>query len=303
MLRQNGVPISFQLTVNGRRILPKNHCTWDASRVVETTRWGPIPAVMTIDRRLPNRAFCVSCWQWLAAGEDVCPACSTAENVVQRERHVHGWIGLQRYLSTSEFGIDFVRNGRKIEIANKGLFEWGQEGGVDPEYPIDDPRNRGRFVGEIHLDHCWVTYTKDRFDRTDPAWEEMVRIVRGEGPIRPEKAAAAGYGLNESPLFLLFQAFRRSSPPHARMAGSWAKVLVVKDNDHAEEMARKFHRGEPEYQSDTKWWDLVLEEDNRLLTPPTPAPPPLSGPPRQATRDFLDSAALGPRRGSGGFAG
>lgn len=271
MLRQNGVPMSFQLTVNGRRILPRNHCVWDESRIAETTRWGPVPAVIPIDRRLPNRPFCVACWQWLVAAEDVCPACGTATSVVQRERHVHGWIGLQRYLNTSEFGLDLIRNGRKIEIANQDLFEWRIENSVEREYPIDDPRNRGRFVGEIHLDHCRVTYTKDRFDRTDPAWEEMVGIARGEGPLRPEKAAEAGYGLNESPLFRLFQAFRRSSPPNARVAGGWAKVLVVKDNDRAEDMAKRFHRGDPEYQSDQKWWELIAEEDNKLLTPSGPA--------------------------------
>ena len=180
---------------------------------------------------------------------------------------MHGWIGLQRYLSTSGFGIDFVRNGRKIEIDNKDLFEWRDDSSAEKEYPIHDPRNRGRFVGEIHLDHCRVTYTKDRFDRTDPAWDEMVRIVRGDGPLRPEKASSAGYGPNDSPLFRLFQAYRRSSPPNARIAGGWAKVLVVKNNDRAEEMAGQFHKGEAEYQSDAKWWDLIVEEDNTLLTP------------------------------------
>lgn len=279
MLRQNGIPLSFQLTLNGRRVLAKNHCVWDDSRIVETSRWGPIPAVISIDRHLPNRPFCLSCWQWLVAGDGACPACGTATSVVQRDRHVHGWIGLQRYLSTSEFGIDFVRNGRKIEIANTELFQWRHDGAPEPEYPIDDPRNRGRFVGEIHLDHCRVTYTKDRFDRSDPAWEEMVGIVRGEGPLRPEKAAEAGFGPNESPLFRLYQAFRRSSPPNARLAGGWAKVLVVKDNDRAEEMAKRFHKGEPDYQTDAKWWELVLEEDNRLLTPTSPAPAPAGGGP------------------------
>lgn len=267
MLRSNGVPLSFSLKVNGRKIPPKNHCTWSDERLVETSRWGTIPAVFMIDRRLPNRPFCKTCWQWLASGETVCPSCKTPDGVVARERHVHGWIGLQRYLSTSEYGLDFIRNGRKIEIANKDLFDWGNSDAVEREYPIDDPRNRGRFVGEIHLDHCRVSYTKDRFDRSDPAWEEMAEIVRGRGPLRPEKAAAAGYGNNESPLFQLYQAFRRSSPPNARLAGGWAKVLVVKDNDRAEEMAKLFHKQTPEYQDDTRWWELVEEQDNKLLTP------------------------------------
>ncbi len=277
MLRVNGVPISFRLTVNGRRISPKNHCVWDDTRTVETTRWGVIPAIIVIDKKLPDRPYCTACWQWLAAGDTACPACGTSGNVVQRQRHVHGWIGLQRYLSTSEFGIDFIRNGRKIEIANKDLFDWREDSISEREYPIDDPRNRGRFVGEIHLDHCRVTYTKDRFDRTDPAWEEMNRIVRGESPLRPEKASSAGYGPNDSPLFRLFQAFRRSSPPNARIAGGWAKVLAVKDNERAEEMAKLFHKGEAEYQNDSKWWALIVEEDNKLLTPGAPAASPSGG--------------------------
>lgn len=277
MLRAKGVPISFQLTVNGRRLTPKNHCVWDDTRTAETTRWGSVPAFIIVDRRLPDRPYCTSCWQWLSAEDTTCPACGSTGNVVQRQRHVHGWIGLQRYLSTSEFGIDFIRNGRKIEIANKDLFDWREDSISEREYPIDDPRNRGRFVGEIHLDHCRVTYTKDRFDRTDPAWEEMTRIVRGEGPLRPEKAASAGYGPNDSPLFRLFQAFRRSSPPNARIAGGWAKVLAVKDNERAEEMAKLFHKGEAEYQTDSKWWDLIVEEDNRLLTPSAPGATPPAG--------------------------
>ncbi len=188
---------------------------------------------------------------------------------MQRKRHVHGWIGLQRFLSSTDYGIDFIRNGRKIEIANRDLFFWRDpnSGPVELEYPIDDPRQRGRFVGEIHLDHCRVTYMKDRFDRTDPAWDEMIAIVRGEGPLQPQKAAGLGFSQNESPLFKLYQAFRRSSPPKARVAGGWANVLVVKDNDRAEGMAKKFQEGDSDYLTDEKWWELVQEDDNKLLTP------------------------------------
>jgi len=268
MLRHGGVPITFKLVLNGKRVPAVNHCVWDDTRSVETSRHGTVFAVQKIDQHLPDRPFCIACWQWLAAGEASCPACGSAANVVLRKRYVHGWIGLQRYLSSTDYGIDFIRNGRKIEIGNRDLFLWKDpnSGAMEIEYPIDDPRQRGRFVGEIHLDHCRVTYMKDRFDRTDPAWDEMVGIVRGEGPLQPQKAASLGYSANESPLFKLYQAFRRSSPPKARVAGGWANVLSVKDNDLAEEMAKKFHEGIPEYQPDTKWWELIQEEDNRLLT-------------------------------------
>src|SRR5207253_8143499 len=135
---------------------------------------------------LAERDFCLQCWQWLAASADKCPSCGGSQNVVKRNRRVYGWVGLQRYLSASDYGIDFLRHGRKIEVASRDLFYWNDGQLSEEEYPIDDPRHRGRVVGEIHLDHCRVTYTKDRFDRNDPAWEEMANIVRGSGPLRPD---------------------------------------------------------------------------------------------------------------------
>jgi len=126
-----------------------------------------------------------------------------------------------------------------------------------------------------------VTYTKDRFDRNDPAWEEMVRAIRGEGPLRPDKATELGFGQNDTPLFKLFQVFRRSSPK-PKVAGCYAKLLIVPDNDRAEEMARSFYDGDFQYQTDAKWWELVQEADRQLLlgTGPTGVPgvPPSAGP-------------------------
>lgn len=150
---------------------------------------------------------------------------------------------------------------------------WIDDAGTEVEYPIDDPRGRGRIVGEIHLDHCRVTYMKDRFDRNDPAWEEMVRIVRGEGPLRPDKARDLGYGENTAPLYRLYQAFRRSSPK-PKVAGAYAKLLVVPDNDRAEELAKHFYAGEVAFLDDSKWYELVGEADRELLVPPGPMPPP-----------------------------
>ena len=271
MLRPDGKPIHFELAINNRALLAKEHCVWSGEREVVGPRGQTVPAMIVVDRELPARPYCMACWQWLPALSDgaTCPACDeAADAVITRERRVHGWIGLQRYLSTSSFGIDFIRNGRKIEIGNKDLFDWSDESGIEREYPIDDPRNRGRFVGEIHIDHCRVTYMKDRFERTDPAWGEMMRIVRGDGPLRPNKAAEAGFGPNESPLYRLYQGFRRSSPHKTGdVAGQWGRVLVVQDNDRAEEMARLFEKGEPAYQPDAEWWKLVEEVDNKLLTP------------------------------------
>lgn len=280
MLRGNGVPISFGLRLNGSVVRGRNHCVWGGEgnppRQVATSRYGVVAAYQSLRVDLSPRSFCVKCWQWLLPEDSGCPACESADNVVVRQRSVHGWLGVQRYLSDTEYGIDFVRNGRKIEIGNKDLFSWDGGGKVEPEYPIDDPRNRGRIVGEVHIDHCRVTYTKDRFDRNDPAWEEMVRIVRGAGPLRPDRASELGFGLNSSLLFLLFQAFRRNNP-HSKVAGAYSKLLVVKDNDAATTMAKRFYAGEAEYQTDVKWWELVEEADRELLTPKAPPGAPGSG--------------------------
>ncbi|PYI92468.1 MAG: ATP-binding protein [Verrucomicrobia bacterium] len=268
MLRSNGVPIAFGLMINGQAVRSRDHCVWGDGpdeRIVHTNRYGPINAFQRVDVRLDDRLFCTRCWQWLAAQEESCPACNTTEGVVSRTRHVHGWLGIQRYVSATEYGIDLIRHGRKIEYASRDLFKWTGDTSVEEEeYPIDDPRHRGRIVGEIHIDHCRVTYTKDRFDRNDPAWEEMVSIVRGEGPLRPDKAAGLGFGQNNSPLSLLFQAFRRSTPK-PKAAGCYARLLIVPDNERAEEMAKRFYAADPEYRTDVKWWELVQEADRELL--------------------------------------
>lgn len=267
MLQASGRPIGVKLSLNDSEVRGRRHCIWDHDRTVETTRLGPIAARRPFDVRLEDRPFCQRCWQWLASGEEQCRQCGASDAVVHRARRIHGWLGVQRYLHEKYFGIDFLRNGRKIEVMNKELFTWNGDGLVDEkEYPIDDPRSRGRIVGEVHLDHCRVTYTKDRFDRNDPAWDDMIKALRGEGPLRPEKASDLGFrGENRTPLYALYQGFRRSNPKNKR-AGGWGKLLVVPDNDRAVQMAEKFYEGEVEYQTDTKWWALVEEADRQAVT-------------------------------------
>jgi hypothetical protein len=295
LLSPESGPAVFGLELNGARIQARRHCVWSAERTADTPN-GAINAVQRFNMTLPPRRYCTTCMATVPEESVGCPTGAASCNVVSIERRVRGWVGIQRYLHETDFGLDLIRNGRKIELANQDLFLWKEGDNTSIEYPIDDPRKRGRFVGEIHIDHCRVSYTKNRFERDDPAWEEMVRVVRGEGPMLPQKAKALGYGVNDSPLYKLFQAFRRSSPQGKN--GLWSRILVVKDNDRAIEMAGKFQENDPEYLDDEKWWQLVEEQDNAVLgapgptTPGGPAPPAPDIPP-----GFIDGPAPTPAPG------
>jgi hypothetical protein len=264
ILRDEGKPVGLRMYVNNRALRGQRHCVWGEDRTVHHRKYGDISAFHEINTNLPTRLFCFNCWYWLPSNRDSCPSCGKADQVVERERRIYGWLGIQRHVHETAFGIDFIRQGRKIERANKELFDWTEDETTEREYPIDDPRHRGRIVGEIHLDHCRVTYTKDHFDRNDHAWADMIRVVRGEGPLRPEKATQAGFGPNQSPLFLLFQAFRRHNPK-TKVAGGYRNLLAVPDNERAMEMARLFHQDDPEYQTDEKWYKLIEEAERALL--------------------------------------
>nr|WP_297354074.1 ATP-binding protein [uncultured Caldimonas sp.] len=292
LLSPESGPAVFRLELNGTRISARRHCTWNPERHVESSV-GTVHAVERFNVALPPRRYCAACMQTLPEGETTCPTSSSSCRVVTMERRVRGWVGIQRYLHDTDFGLDIIRNGRKIELGIKDLFEWREGDSSEIEYPTDDQRKRGRFVGEIHLDHCRVSYTKDRFERDDPAWDEMVRLVRGDGPLQPLKAKTLGYGANNSPLFRLFQAFRRTSPQGKN--GLWSRILVVKDNERALEMAGLFENDEPDYLGDERWWQLVEEQDATVLGAPSPTTP--GGAPAPAPSDippgFLDDDAGG----------
>lgn len=270
LLLQGSEVGNLRLRLNGTRIDARRHCVWHEDRTLELSDGTIVRAVERIDTPLAPRRYCTHCMLMLPNDGSPCPSGSAGCTIVETPRRIRGWIGLQRYLDETEYGIDFIRNGRKIEIGCKDAFVWSDGEISEVEYPIDDPRNRGRFVGEIHIDHCRVSYTKDRFERDDPAWDEMMRIVRGEGPLQPVKAKQRGYGENRSPLFKLFQAFRRSNP-HGKN-GLWSRILVVKDNERARQMAESFDNNEIEYLTDEPWWQLVEEQDREILGD-TGAPP------------------------------
>lgn len=282
---------AIRLSVGGTRVMPLRPCVWDESRTVELADNTTVAAVERFDVKLAPRRYCNHCMRALATDEEQCPTGSDQCQIVESPRRVRGWVGIQRYLDKSEFGFDLIRNGRKIEIGNKDLFTWNDGNAEEVEYPIDDLRNRGRFIGEIHLDHCQVSYTKNRFERDDPAWTEMVRVVRGEGPLRPNAARQQGYEGNQSPLYKLFQAFRRSSPQGKN--GLWSRVMVVQDNDRAQQMAAEFAKGEPDFLTDERWWQLVEEQDAKILGDSTPG----GGAP--VPQGFIDGDGAGNQPGDG----
>jgi hypothetical protein len=120
----------------------------------------------------------------------------------------------------------------------------------------------------------------------------MVELIRGRGPLQPEKAKEFGFSGNVSPLYKLFQGYRRNSP-HNKKVGGWRKLLMVEDNDMAVAFAKRFEKGEPDYQSDGKWWDLAKQADERVLTGGNPA----------ATSAGAAGGALGGGRPLGGGGG
>lgn len=252
----------FRLTVNDIGVKPYRHCVWDKSRSV--TRDGEaIPAVIEIDEDLGDRAVCLSCGRWQDPSNTECEECDSTD-LEPRARRLWGWLGIQRYLDSKEFGIDFLRNGRKIMRFDRSLFQWRDPDDPntqgDVEYPIEVPNNMGRIVGEIHLDHVAVNYTKDSFDSGDRGWRYAVEKVRGSGPLLPKTAAALGYERNDSPLGRLHRGYRRNDPGANYLTPGNGKVRY--DN---RDWDKKFREDDAEYQDDTRWWEAVAEHD-RLVS-------------------------------------
>lgn len=251
--------LGISLYINGKRVSPRIPCVWSASRSVR--RHGTdISAVQVIDRKLTDAYACMNCGYWHHHFDVAkCVECGS-ERLELRQRRIHGWLGVQRYLDESDYGIDFLRHGRKILSGDKSLFTWVDldSGETLTEYPIEIPNNQGRLVGEIHIDHVPVNYQKTDFDRSSRDWHETVRYLRGEGPMRPKKAKERGFPENDSPLAILFKAFQENDPGiRCLIPGNGTSAT----HKQAREWGEQFHRGLPEYQSDEKWYQAVLAHE------------------------------------------
>src|SRR5262249_45377712 len=144
----------FLLTVNNTSVAPHRPCVWDEERFV--TRQGvEIHAIQHIDQPLSDKKVCGVCGHWSPVEAERCEECDSPR-INLRERRIWGWIGIQRYVHKTDYGIDFLRNGRKILVKDKRVFKWWDDDELSEpelEYPIDEKSPMGRIAGEIHCDH------------------------------------------------------------------------------------------------------------------------------------------------------
>ena len=244
-----------------QEIQPRKHCTWSPSRFVTTSTFGNVNAIIPIDKTLPSESFCKACWGWCpndSVMDGNCPNCGINGQTIERNRRIHGWVGIQRYLDQDDFGIDLIRNGRVIEQLSKDFFSWTNPEGIkELEYPIDTVHWGGRIVGEIHLDFIGVTYTKNSFDKTQYNWNHAVEIIRGNTPLRPQIARRNNLPVNDSPLGKLFAGYRKANPPGTKhLVPGNPSSPNDGDNSTAKRWAQHFWSGDEEYQDDQKWYDF-----------------------------------------------
>jgi hypothetical protein len=292
----------FNLYVAGQAVKPRKACVWDATRSVTRRRYGSvetIPAVIPIDQQLSDMDACGNCRHWQTPGQEHCAVCGSAD-LSLRSRAITGWVGVQRYTDSSDFGIDFIRNGRKILLRDKRIFEWldpDDDSNAIREYPVEVPYE-GRVVGEIHIDHVPVNYQKNAFEYDGQAWKAVLLALRGEGPVQPRKRTERGYtAANNSPFARLFDGYRRLDPGLDYLVpGNGSTAIKQK----AAEWARAFRAGDAEYQTDEKWYAAAKLHDE-LVEQARLAGVGAGGQDGGATSpsDILEGMGLGPSAGPG----
>lgn len=250
-----------EILLQGAKLNPRPYCTWNADRFV-IWKNRRVTAIQRIDAALGTSLFDTIRFRYLTGIEQAEAESHKERNgsyppgVVARERSIKGWVGIQRYADPNDFGIDFVRNGRKILKQDKSLFSYyhEQSNTTSLEYPVELPGTvGGRIVGEVHVDHLQPNYQKTDFNRYDLQWREIVEYLRGQGPLLPKMRKATGFdGENESPLGLLSNAYRRADPGTRNLAAA---------NADARRWAVLFRRGDREYLDDAKWWDAARAAD------------------------------------------
>lgn len=256
----------ISIYIKGRALRPRNHCVWSESRYVRYNDQN-VSARLTIDRNLGDALFDLSrnCYLTVDESEKFYIAQQEGRDlplhIVERGKRLTGWLGIQRYADPNDFGIDFIRNGRKILISDKSLFQYENPitGQKELQYPLELGTSiGGRIVGELHVDYLLPTYQKNDFDRSDYSWAQTVEAICGVGPFLPKSRKALGFTeQNSSPLCVLVNAFRR--------VDKGTKCLFA-PNDVAKRYAVEFRKGMRDYLDDILWWKAAQEEDQKQST-------------------------------------
>ncbi len=107
-----------------------------------------------------------------------------------------------------------------------------------------------------------MTYQKDAFEYGDRSWRAAVEILRGIGPLLPKRAKDLLYPENTSPLARLFKAYRRNDAGgRCLIPGDGRKPI----HDETRRWGREFQKGNPDYQTDERWWQAVLDHGTAKL--------------------------------------
>lgn len=254
------------ILIKGKQLRPHNHCVWAPSRYVRYLNQD-VCARINIDRNLGTVLFDMLRNSYLTPDEaesyyiDMSNGEPLPENIIKRSKRLTGWLGIQRYADPNDFGIDFIRNGRKILISDKSLFQYENPltGQKELQYPLELGTSiGGRIVGELYVDYLLPTYQKNDFDRTDNSWIQTVEAICGVGPFLPRRRRALGFTEpNNSPLCLLANAYRRID--------KGTKCLFA-PNDVSKKYFKEFQKGTLTYLDDTLWWKAAQEEDQKQNT-------------------------------------
>lgn len=255
---------NIKIFVNDVECVAFEHCVWGDQRYVERSKHGRIPAVFRFDKVVFTQKKCANCAATLESFQNVCPACGSHEIRTLEER-IYGWVGIQRFDSLTEFGVDLIRNGRAIRKSEKSaFFEYMDDfQKTTKDYPIDSIY--GRIVGEVHLDYVPVDFMKQDFQRSSSEWHRAMVFLRGESSLQP---TSPGADQNVSPIFKLYQGYRK-----VKTAGKTDMYMGVWDpvkeeprrisRDVEKEFYEKFKKREPGYYDDTEWWKKVEEADKK----------------------------------------
>lgn len=255
-----------RINMNETDCVGYEQCVWDDNRYVKHRALDKIPAVLRFNEVAGSQVRCLECTALVESGQSVCSACGSS-SLRTIEQRVRGWVGIQRFDDSQNFGIDLIRNGRTIRVAEKAaFFEFTDEfKNTIKDYPID--QQFGRIVGEVHLDHVPVDFLKQDFQRTTGEWADAMRIVRGESSLQPKQPNA---DFNTSPLYKLYQGYRRVRDFGTRdmYMGYWDESKNAPSRISREiekEYYQKFLAKEPGFYDDSEWWKLVEQADTKPI--------------------------------------